>query len=239
MPMGGRGSRFSEMGYDLPKPLIPIFGHPFLYWSTKSIQKFVDLSSLTFVTLKEHVEQYKIDEVIKKYYPDAQIYVLDDVLNGAVLTCLKGVSLIDNDDPVLFTDCDLIFTCDGFYKFCGSDTRGEVDGVLMTFISDDPKSSFVELDSGGRVVRTVEKEAISNHAICGAYYFKNRDTFERAADEYLKVSTYKEFYISGVYNVMAKNNALIRTFMIDMLLPFGIPEEYKAALKSNAFEALK
>ena len=34
MPMAGYGSRFKNMGYDVPKPLIEIYGKPFFYWST-------------------------------------------------------------------------------------------------------------------------------------------------------------------------------------------------------------
>ena len=237
MPMGGSGSRF--MGFDLPKPLIPIHGHPFLYWSTESVRKFVELDSLTFVVLKEHVKQFDIDSVIGKYYPEAKIFILDEVLNGAVLTCLKGVSLIDNDKPVLFNDCDHIFTCKEFYDFCADEIFDDADGALLTFKSDDPKFSFVELDSEGSVIRTVEKEAISNQAICGAYYFGNRETFERAAGETLKVSMYNEFFMSGVYNIMANHNEKIRCFPVDMHLAFGTPDEYRTALTSDAFEALK
>lgn len=29
MPMGGRGSRFSNEGFDFPKPLIQIYNNPF------------------------------------------------------------------------------------------------------------------------------------------------------------------------------------------------------------------
>jgi len=237
MPMGGSGSRF--MGFDLPKPLIPIHDHPFLYWSTESVNKFVDLRSLTFVVLKEHIEQFNIDDVIYKYYPEAGIYVIDEVLNGAVLTCLKGVSLIDNNEPVLFNDCDHIFTCREFYDHCTNGDHESPDGALLTFTSNDPKFSFAQLDNNGNVIRTVEKEAISNKAICGAYYFKNRETFESAAGEYLRKSTYSEFYVSGVYNIMAQHKSKIRSFTVDMHLAFGTPEEYDLALKSNAFEAFK
>ena len=58
MPMGGGGTRFLKQGYTLPKPLITIYGKPFFYWATQSISKFVDLKSLTFVVLKEHVDKY-------------------------------------------------------------------------------------------------------------------------------------------------------------------------------------
>ena len=245
MPMGGSGSRFSERGFDLPKPLIPINDKPFLFWSTESVRKFVELSSITFVVLKDHIESFQIDAVIKQYYPDATIHVLENVLNGAVFTCLRGVSSIDNGSPVLFNDCDHIFTCKEFYKFCSEQNPENseqnlqiLDGALLTFPSTDPKFSFAELDDAGYVIRTAEKEVISNRAICGAYYFRDRKTFEYAAEDYLNESVNNEYYMSGVYNVMIRQKRAIRTFMVDMHLPFGTPEEYDNALKSDAFEVL-
>ena len=58
MPMAGRGSRFIQKGFDFPKPLINIYNKPFFYWSTRSIEKFVDIVSLDFVVLQEHVDKY-------------------------------------------------------------------------------------------------------------------------------------------------------------------------------------
>ena len=238
MPMGGSGSRFSERGFTLPKPLIPIHDRPFFYWATKSVRKFIKLESLTFVVLKEHVKQFGIDQAIYRFFPEAQLHILDHILDGAVLTCLTGVKSIDDDVPVLFNDCDHIFICRKFYEFCETGEFDFIDGGLLTFISSDPRFSFLELDKTGQVTRTVEKEAVSNHAICGAYYFRNRMVFEQAAALYLNECTYKEFFVSGVYNVMARQGMCIQPFKVDMHLPFGTPDEYDIALKSEAFLSL-
>jgi len=248
MPMGGSGSRFSGMGFDLPKPLIPIHDRPFLFWSTESVRKFIGLQSLTFVVLQDHIERFQIDDAIRQFYPDAIICVLDKVLNGAVLTCLRGVAAVNNDRPVLFNDCDHIFTCQEFVTFCSQlengningNTNGNIDcyidGALLTFKSSEPKFSFVKLDEAGYAVKTAEKIVISNNAICGAYFFSNRKAFEHAAKEYLNEPVHSEYYMSGVYNTLIMQKAVIRTFEVDMHLPFGTPEEYDSALKSDAFE---
>ena len=238
MPMAGGGSRFSEQGFSWPKPLIPINGYPFFHWAAQSAARFMELKSIVFVVLKEHVERFGLDDAIRRFYPKARIEVLDQVLDGAVLTCLEGVKHIDDQAPVLFNDCDHIFTCREFYGFCAAGKFEGVDGALLTFTSSDPKFSFVELDGVGHVLRTVEKEAVSDQAICGAYYFRGREVFERAAGAYLPECPYKEYFVSGVYNVLARQGALIKCFKVDMHLPFGTPEEYAAALNSEAFGAL-
>ena len=79
MPMAGRGSRFFENGFVMPKPLIEINDRPFFYWATQSIAKFVDCADITFVVLEEHIRDHAIDREIKTYYPDAKIVALPEV----------------------------------------------------------------------------------------------------------------------------------------------------------------
>ena len=39
IPMAGRGSRFARAGYEMPKPLIDIYGHPMIEYVTKNIRR--------------------------------------------------------------------------------------------------------------------------------------------------------------------------------------------------------
>ena len=239
MPMGGSGSRFSEFGFSLPKPLIEINGHPFFYWATISISKFVELENLIFVVLQEHIDNHKIDEVILSYFSEAKIVVLKEVLNGAVLTCLKGVEIIDNNYPIVFNDCDHMFTCSSFYEFCEKSINKTVDGGMLTFQSEDPKFSYAATNELGYVTKTYEKKAISNQAICGAYYFKNKETFVDASNQYLNNCQYSEFFVSGVFNELIEKGKKIVLFQVDMHTPFGTPEEYSLAKGSSEFLRLK
>lgn len=239
MPMGGKGSRFSENGFSIPKPLIIINDKPFFYWATQSIKKFVELNSLTFVVLKEHIDEFSIDKEIKKYFPEAKLEIIPEVLNGAVLTCMEGVKNIIDDKPIIFNDCDHLFYCTSFNEFCNKGEFLKIDGALLTFKSNDPKFSYLECDNNGNVINTVEKKVVSNDAICGAYYFRNKHIFINSAKKYLDNCKYNEYFVSGVYNVMAQNGALINKFRVDSHLPFGTPDEYEAAVNSNEFEVLK
>ena len=90
MPMGGAGSRFYKNGYMQPKPLIEIHGKPFLYWSTMSIMKYIDVKDLTFVVLEQHIKEFQIDRVIYSFFQDAKIKVISEVLPGPVFTALHG-----------------------------------------------------------------------------------------------------------------------------------------------------
>jgi len=239
MPMGGAGSRFFKNGYVMPKPLIEIENKPFFYWATRSIEKFVDIYDLTFIVLQEHIDKFKIKDKILEFFPFAKIAVIPEILKGAVLTCMEGISQISDDMPIIFNDCDHAFYCKEFYEYCNSGNFNDIDGALLTFTSNDPKFSFLELDENQNVLRTIEKVAVSDKAICGAYYFRNVNIFKEAVNEYLRKCEYNEYFVSGVYNIMAEHGKVIKHFNVDSHMPFGTPDEYNEAKNSTYFEEFK
>lgn len=243
MPMAGRGSRFFENGFVSPKPLIEINGRPFFYWATQSVVKYVDGVDLSFVVLQEHVRDFGIDREIFKYYPSARIVALPEVTQGAAITALRGAENLPDGEPLLFNDCDHLFLCSAFNAFCrtGRFAAGP-DGALLTFESDSPAYSYLQYGENGRVCHTVEKQVVSRDAICGAYYFKNKKIYADACAEYLRRCDYQEFFISGIYNILAAHGADVRGFATDLHLPFGTPAEYRDAERGEnrrSFEMLR
>lgn len=241
MPMAGAGSRFYENGYMIPKPLMEIEGHPFLYWATESVAKYIEVEDITFVVLKKHIEENHIDEVIHKYYPEAHIVEIKEVLAGATLTCMEGIKNIKDDLPILFNDCDHMFKCDSYYESISKE-EGKLlsyDGGLLTFFANTPQYSFVKIDENGKVTGTAEKVVVSNDAICGAYFFKNAKQFREAAEKYMEACAYKEYFLSGVYNVLCEDDADIRVFTCEYHINFGTPEEYEAAKGVHEFDDLR
>ena len=239
MPMGGAGSRFYKNGFVLPKPLIEIHGKPFLYWATKSIENYTDLADLTFVVLNQHIREFQIDQVIRRYFPYAMIEAVDfdDVKSGPVMTCLAGLKNIHDDQPVLFNDCDHMFRCSKFSDDMNSG-NWDYDGALLTFESTQPQFSYIAYENG-RITGTVEKKVVSSHAICGAYMVRDAQLFRDASEDYLKSCNYSEFFVSGIYNVMCRKGLDVKNYTVDFHVPFGTPEEFEAAKESKFFVQLE
>ncbi|MBR6329425.1 MAG: NTP transferase domain-containing protein [Lachnospiraceae bacterium] len=234
-PMGGGGTRFGNKGFNVPKPLIMLQGRPFFYWAVRSVTKFMEPLDITFVVLKDHVERFNIDDRIKEYFPGAKITVIPEVLPGAVLTCLEGVKSVEDDMPLLFNDCDHAFVCSDFYDYCMQQEAD--DGALLTFKSSLDAYSYVKYENG-RAVGTVEKQVVSDRAICGAYFFKNRQVFEKYSRSYLDNCSYSEYFVSGVYNELAADGGSIRVFGLDENISFGTPDEFDEAEKNTALKDL-
>ena len=52
--MAGRGQRFVDAGYTVPKPMIPVLGRPMYAWAVESLPLAL-ASRLVFVCLAEHL----------------------------------------------------------------------------------------------------------------------------------------------------------------------------------------
>ena len=148
---------------------------------------------------------------------------------GAAVTALKGCEGLPDGEPILFNDCDHLFVCRAFNEFCakGGFANGPA-GALLTFESDSPRTAICS--TARTAMSAIRWKAGRQHdAICGAYYFKDKKTYADACAEYLKNCEYKEFFVSGIYNVLAAQGARIAGFACDLHLPFGTPDEYRAA----------
>lgn len=232
MPMGGAGTRFLNNGFECPKPLIDMQGQPFFMRACDSVRGKIRLGSLTFAVLKEHVDRFGIKKRILEAYPEAKVVVLDHVLNGAVLTAMEAAKTIDNDSPLMFVDCDLMFRSAGLYSYYANDSCSG-DGTLLTFSSSLDRYSYVRTSDDGLALETAEKKVISSRAITGAYGFSGRQMFLDAAERYMSECTYNEYFMSGIYNLLIKDGKRIFTFGCDEMLSFGTPDEYERAVKAD------
>lgn len=238
IPMAGEGSRFYKQGYKIPKPMVEIRNRPFFFWAIQSIAKFVEVQDITCIVLEKHIKEHAIDKEIKKYYPDANIIAIPAVLQGPTLTCLEGTKHLQDDLPVLFNDCDHMF-CSAALNRSLAEPMLQCEGGLVTFSSNEPQYSYIKFDADGRIIGTIEKQVASSEAICGAYLFKNIQIFREASAKYMEDCEYQEYFLSGVYNSLCKDSAVIKTFPTDFHISFGTPEEYENALDAEEFTVME
>lgn len=233
MPMGGLGSRFTKAGYGTPKLLIDVDGQPMFMRSLQSFKATGDVRYI-FVIRQEHIDAFQIDQRILEHLPSASIAVIDHDTRGAVETCLAASSLIDDMSPISVADCDIYFESHAYFnKINTLEERGGPDGMLLTFPSNDPRYSYVELDGTGKALRTAEKVVISNHAILGGYFFKSGALFKQLANDFLSQplpENLKEYFMSHLFNLLLERGGVIETADIDKMFIFGTPEELETYL---------
>ena len=104
--------------------------------------------------------------------------------------------------------------------------------MLVSFESLEPRYSYAEIDKNMVVKRTAEKEVISKHALCGAYFFSSAKGFLRAAHRLLDepVFTKREYYVSLLYNYLLANGEIVKLATMEEYYSYGTPEELKRYL---------
>jgi len=231
MPMGGLGSRFAKEGYETPKPLIEVDGKPMFIRALDSFKSVEDIQHI-FVIRKEHDEKYDLSRQILTQLPDARIALLDHDTGGAVETCLIANDLIDNELPIAVADCDIYFESSSYFEKINNVENSNLDGMLLTFNSEDPRYSYVELNDANEAVRTAEKVVISNHAILGGYFFRSGELFKSLAQQFITegLGELKEFYMSHLFNLLLTRSGKVEVADIDTMHIFGTPEELNAYL---------
>ena len=236
MPMAGEGSRFLTEGWTTPKPLIELKGQPLFKRAISSVKIDGIPMKYSFIVRQEHIDKYEIDKGIKSFLPEAEVFSVKQTTRGAVETCLIAESAIDDADGVIVMDCDLEFRSKEFLKiiqdilsYSEDDSEG---GALVSFESDQPRYSYAEVGEDGFVVRTAEKEVISNQALCGAYFFSTGKRFKEIAHKLLDEPEFKkpEYYVSLLYNYMLAEGEKIKLAPMEEYYSYGTPEELKRYL---------
>ncbi len=234
MPMAGEGSRFRNAGWTTPKPLIELAGKPLFVRAIESVRVDDAPMRYSLIVRQEHIDEYGIDKGIREILPDAMIYSVEKTTRGAVETCLMAEAGIVDDDAVVVMDCDLEFRSEAYRRIIEEALNNEdaTGGALVSFDSNEPKYSYAELDENGNVIRTAEKEVISNHALCGAYFFASGKEFKEVAHRLLNepVMLKPEFYVSLLYNYLLAKGDTVKLATMEDYRSYGTPEELKRYL---------
>ena len=223
MPMAGEGSRFLKEGWTTPKPLIELNGQPLFKHAISSVTDKDIQMKYSFIVRQEHIDKYQIDKGIRS-------------TRGAVETCLIAENAIADDDAVIVMDCDLEFRSKKFMEIIKQILNKPIEeatgGALVSFESNEPRYSYAALGEDGFVARTAEKEVISNHALCGAYFFASGRRFKQIAHLLLAepAFTKPEYYVSLLFNYLLKDGEKVWLAPMEEYYSYGTPEELKRYL---------
>lgn len=226
IPMAGRGQRFVDAGYRVPKPLIDVRGKPMYAWAVDGLP-LERARRLIFICLRQHLDGLALERDIRGRYArhEPVIQALDGVTAGQACTVLTVRELIDGDEPLLIYNAD---------TYCRTtlgqalEALGPVDGVVDVFHAEGDRWSFARVDSAMRVLETAEKRRISDWATTGLYYFRRGRDFVRHAEAMIAAGERAgggEFYVAPVYNRLIQAGGDVRANPVADVWVLGTPEE--------------
>ncbi len=233
IPMAGRGSRFADAGYELPKPLINVNGRPMIEVVTENIKPECN-HRFIYICQQEHLEKYHLAELLEKTAPGCAVVTVNHITEGAACTVLLAERYINNDDPMMIANSD---------QYVDTDINGYLsalenyDGLIMTMPADNPKWSFIQYDSSGYVTMVREKEVISDEATVGIYNYAKGSDFVKYAKQMIgkNIRVNNEFYVAPVYNEMIGDGKKIVFRNVGMSMHgLGTPEDLEDFLKNDS-----
>ena len=200
--MAGLNTRFHDVGFDIPKYLLPWREETIIYEILKQLGTFDEV-----LLLANKRDVYFMPDLIKTIEPlglgKNNIHYIGDT-NGQAHTAYIGASLLKNRIQTFFVhNADTLLMGRDFKSIESTMSDAYVD----VFIANNPKYSYVR-SKDGLVTEIAEKSSISPFASSGLYGFYNAQLYEKMYEALLENFTGKEMYIANVLDYMIKNNNL-------------------------------
>jgi dTDP-glucose pyrophosphorylase len=200
--MAGLNTRFHDVGFDIPKYLLPWREETIIYEILKQLGTFDEV-----LLLANKRDVYFMPDLIKTIEPlglgKDNIHYIGDT-NGQAHTAYIGASLLKNKLQTFFVhNADTLLVGRDFKSIESTMSDAYVD----VFIANNPKYSYVR-SKDGLVTEIAEKSSISPFASSGLYGFYNAQLYEKMYEALSENFTGKEMYIANVLDYMIKNNNL-------------------------------
>jgi NDP-sugar pyrophosphorylase family protein len=237
LPMAGRGSRFSREGYELPKPMIDVDGLPMV---VKAVDCLPQSKNNIFVCLNEHISDYGIDSVLKKYYNCDVISILETT-EGQACTCEIAIekSNIDLEKPILISACDngVYYDVDKYMSMVNDES---IDIIVWSFRNNQTSKlnpnmyAWLKVDEDNNIEHVsckkfIYDDPLKTHAIIGTMFFRKAKYFmeglKRNYNE--NIRTNGEFYVDDVLNQNIKDGMSVKVFEVQNYICWGTPDDYK------------
>jgi hypothetical protein len=226
IPMVGRSSRFFDVGYEIPKYQLPLKGGVVFDMAVMSFERYFQSDFFRFIVRSDFESESFVRsrvEALGIYKFD--IIVIDYETLGQADTVAIGLEGVNQNEPIF------IFNIDTFRPgFVKRFDKSECAGYLEVFQGEGDHWSFVKSDGNNGVLRTTEKERISNLCSDGLYYFSSAkvylDAFRSALESNSRVGG--ELYVAPLYNHLIASGLTVKFFEVSSkdIIFCGTPTEY-------------
>ncbi|WP_040162927.1 glycosyltransferase family protein [Microbacterium gorillae] len=240
IPMAGLSRRFTEAGYTVPKYQLPVAGESLFSLTVKSFQDF--FSSELFVFAYRNVadtRSFLERECAALGISQFHLTEIDEPTEGQAHTvdlAVRDVSVAD--EPMVIFNIDTIRP--GWRPPTFPDARVP-DGYLEVVRAAGEGWSFVDPGPAQSVLRTTEKQRISDLCSTGLYEFRTASLFRSAFAEARErsITTKGEYYVAPLYNILIERGLAVSYYEIapEDVRFSGVPDEYEELVRTtNASE---
>jgi NDP-sugar pyrophosphorylase family protein len=242
IPAAGEGSRHKKLGYNKPKPLIPISGKTMF---ENSIDRLPNRKENIFIFRKNTFTKYKVKKIFSKNRDLKKYFLINKKTKGMAETILLAKNKLPLDVPGLVSSCDISFIINykKFYKLLSK----KPDGIIFTWrnypFADESPNSHAYVKVKNEIVTEIsEKKTISENpnndfAVTGIFYFRNIKILIDCIEHMMKnkITVNNEYYVATSMDKMLKNKMKIFNFEVDQFISWSLPEHLQ---KYNHWEKI-
>lgn len=236
IPMLGNSSRFFNSGYSVPKYELVLGEKTVFEHVLDSFAAYFDTESFTFgvrsdFEASEFVHRVATAAGIRSF----EILEFHSTTDGQATSVAQMLARSRFNGP----EEDLVvFNADSFIdEFTKPVIPAEVCGSLDVFRGEGDHWSFVAPGENSTVLRTTEKQRISDLCSNGLYYFESTDIYELGYQKMVANDdrVNGEFYVAPIYNYLIEEGREVRYRLIPstQTVLCGTPEEYEALRHEN------
>jgi len=234
--MAGYNTRFHDVGFDIPKYLLPWNDKTIIYEILKNIGW---VNQLILVANKRDI--YFKDQLVEAIKPlgwnESDILYIGDT-KGQAHTAAIGIEQLNNKNlPTFIHNADTIIIGRRIDFVADDMMTKEYDAYIDVFVGNSPKYSYVRAFEN-TVIEIVEKKQISPYASSGFYGFLNAHMYLEYHDKLSEKED--ELYIADVLQSMIQFNK--RLFMNPLgsnqeTIVLGSPQEYGIEIARQTLSA--
>jgi HAD superfamily hydrolase (TIGR01509 family) len=234
IPLGGKGIRFVNEGYTIPKPLINIFEKTMIEYVIDNIKHSFTLEDKLFIIYNNNLDNFNFKDFIINKYPKCKLIKLENETSGAAETLLLGIKYILNNyeynEKSLILDCDTFYTQNIINMF-----RESIHNCVFYTKKNESKPiySYINLDNENtsNIIQIAEKCKISENTNTGAYAFLDIKLLYKYCNYVIdnKITFNNEPYTSCIINEMLKDNICFKGLELDnnRVFSLGTPNDVK------------
>ena len=221
---GGLGTRLRSVISDMPKPMAPVSGKPFLHYIFLYLQK----QGITDVVLSVGYKSEMIQEFFGEKYSGINIrYAIEAEPLGTGGGIAQAMAMIDSDAFVLNGDTFFDVDLSELYQFY-QDSHSDI-ALALRRMYDFDRYGTVEIGNLGRVLQFHEKQYKSEGLINGGVYVLSKNLFKKV-EEIEESPLLQKF--SFEKDILEKHLVPLRyqgKEFTGYFIDIGIPEDYNKA----------
>ena len=224
---GGKGTRIRHLYPDLPKPMIPICGEPFLYWNSKElIQNGINHLIYAAGYKAEYIEKWLLEEPFQNTTIDIVKEKQPMGTAGSIFHCLSLCK-----DNIVIINGDSLFI--GAVKSLLDGVKENVNAALIASYKDNiSQYGSISVNHSNELRSFNEKtHENKNGYVNGGIYFFKKNLLEQFCQN-KKLSIEYDLIPS-----MIKQHIVINVFFSDTNMLFDIGTEQGLCATQNYIEA--